>query len=283
MTAITYIYHDCFVVRTSAAILVFDFWKMQASLAAVIPGIAASVTMPAERKALPVYVFVSHFHKDHYNRDIFTWSERVDNIRFIISKDVARHARHILNRESLYKGCRPSPGSVTVLGEGEHYSDACLEVDAFGSTDIGNSYMVRVDGMKIFHAGDLNAWIWKDESTHEEVAQAISDFKSILIDIRKKCRDIDIAFFPVDSRLGTDYYEGARIFLQMFRVNYFFPMHFCIMDDNEAYKALGTRRRMDALKFDDYANPAFPTVFIGLTTAGDKVMLPKASFPLCLY
>ena len=38
-----------------------------------------------------------------------------------------------------------------------------VKIKAFGSTDIGISFLVSVDGVDIFHAGDLNWWHWWDE------------------------------------------------------------------------------------------------------------------------
>lgn len=33
-----------------------------------------------------------------------------------------------------------------------------MKVKAFDSTDEGLSYLVEMDGIRIFHAGDLNNW-----------------------------------------------------------------------------------------------------------------------------
>ena len=49
-------------------------------------------------------------------------------------------------------------------------------VKAYGSTDIGISFLVKVDGLTIFHAGDLNWWHWKEDSLEEQLV-AESSFK----------------------------------------------------------------------------------------------------------
>lgn len=67
-------------------------------------------------------------------------------------------------------------------------------------------------GMKLFHAGDLNAWIWKEQSTEEEIDKSINNYISILLQIKSIHIDFDIVMFPVDSRIGSDYYIGAKIF-----------------------------------------------------------------------
>lgn len=121
---------------------------------------------------------------------------------------------------------------------------------AFGSTDIGCSYLINFNNKYVFHAGDLNAWIWKDESTPEEVNTAISDFKQILSPIHKVASKIDIAMFPVDNRLGTDYWEGANIFVHEFDISHFIPMHFASADNAIEL----TKRQDDAIKFQVYSN-----------------------------
>ncbi len=86
-------------------------------------------------------------------------------------------------------------------------------------------FLIEYKGKKILHAGDLNLWSWRDESTVEEIDEAESKFYRILNDIVRKTTDIDIVFFPLDARMKTYYYEGAERFLKNFNIKHFFPMH----------------------------------------------------------
>lgn len=255
MTSLTYIHHDCFFYRTvtpggEPLAVIFDYWRdPEDRLLSLLP------------EDCRIYVLVSHFHKDHYNPAIFGWSARFgDRVRYVISRDTARHARHILRPESLYKGVKPDPATVAVISKGEKYEDEYLTVHAFGSTDIGNSYVVEVKGGDIvMHAGDLNFWAWRDESTPEEVESARKAFLSELRPIAEKFPAIDYAMFPVDSRIGTGYWEGASILLRSISVARFFPMHFELADDEAAL----AQRHRDALRFDLYASGSGE--YIGLT------------------
>lgn len=273
---VTYVYHDSFVVSASDCNLIFDFWKCPEDFPIPAEGFISSGPFGADALAKPLYVFVSHFHKDHYNPAIFEWQkiwkEQGGNgkVHYIISADVCRHARHILRHDSIYKGYHPDIDSVIILRKGETYKDDTVMVKAFGSTDIGNSYMVSVGDRKIFHAGDLNAWIWKDESTPEEVEQSLKAFRSELSPIVAEYPEIDVALFPVDSRIGTDYFTGASILLGKISVKYFFPMHFTIGDNNRTEEQL----RADALCFEMYAPSNNRTVFAGLTAPGDSLLIP---------
>ena len=205
---------------------------------------------------------MSHGHKDHYNPEIFGWAEHFADARFIVSNDVWKRCRHIASPTSVYHGPRVDPERLVRLLPGERFSQGDISISAFPSTDIGNSYMVIAGGKRIFHAGDLNAWIWLEESSEQEIRKAMGDYRACLRSVaesfagdsgevpppEKRC--IDFAFFPVDSRLGKDYFTGARIFVREFNVAHFFPMHFGLGDEAEQ-----RQRCDDALKFSLYANP----------------------------
>lgn len=254
MVEIRFVWHDCFVVSTDECSMVFDYWRDDAG---------ESVLARLDR-AKPLYVFVSHGHKDHFNPEIFSWASEFENIVYVVSRDVFKRMRHVLSPTSVYNGPRLSPGQVVPLRAGEEFGDSLVKVRAFPSTDIGNSYAVETSGRRIFHAGDLNAWLWVDVSTESEVRKAAGDYRACLRDIREAgITGFDYAFFPVDSRIGTDYFAGARMFVNEFDVARFFPMHFCLGDESEV-----ERRRRDALRFDLYANTQRGE-YIGLSKPGD--------------
>lgn len=261
MFELTYIHHDCFLLSTPECALIFDYWKDPEVPSGDVPAFIKE--LPGE---IPLYVFVSHFHKDHFNKEIFGWIDRHPSIRFILSKDTARHARHILREGTLYRGPRPDISSVTILKKGESFADTILKVDAFGSTDEGNSYAVTLlsSRLKVFHAGDLNCWTWRDESTAQEIADAENAFRGELMPIAEAFPQFDIAMFPVDSRIGSGYAEGAAEFVRTVQVKHFFPMHFELADSEEER----VKRKMDARNFNLYA--ADKGEYIALTSRGDK-------------
>lgn len=256
MVKVTYIRHDGFLVETDRVNIVFDYWVDADGEDREIPRCLEKVD-----HAKPLYVLVSHGHKDHFNRKIFSWAERFTNIRYIVSSDVMKRIRHIVSESSVYRGPKVEASKVTMLRPGEAWDDREVVVRAFPSTDIGNSYMVTTDGLRFFHAGDLNAWIWKDESTEQEVRKALGDFRACLHDIKEYLlyigedmglngeAPVDYAFFPVDSRIGRDYFTGAAEFVKEVDVKRFFPMHFALGDEEEQ-----AQRIEDALRFDLYAN-----------------------------
>lgn len=86
--------------------------------------------------------------------------------------------------------------------------------------------MIEAQGKLIFHAGDLNNWHWKDESTPQEVAEAEGNYLKELDIIAKYTQAMDVVMFPVDPRLGTDFMRGAQQFIDRIRTGIFVPMHF---------------------------------------------------------
>lgn len=246
MIKTVFIFHDCFIIKTPEAVLVFDYWKdadERSSLAYHLSDI---------NPEMPLYFFVSHGHKDHFNRAIFEWSNVFRNARYILSKDVRRRINHIVNAGSTYAGTKVNPEKVITMRDQDVYEDEVIKVNSFPSTDIGNSYAVNICGKVIFHAGDLNAWIWKDESTEKEVQAELDKFNAILDIVASQYKRFDMAFFPVDSRIGTDYFIGAKIFLERFEVANFFPMHFDLGEDDTSI----CRLHRDAADFIRYASPS---------------------------
>lgn len=259
MVEIKYLYHSGFAVKTDTAVMVFDYWKYPAMD-------KADANIPDFLNTdLPVYVFISHNHKDHYNPVVFGWQSLYPYTEYILSKDVFSRCRHIMSPRSVYSGPKVRPDSVHVLTPGELYDNKIMKVRAFGSTDIGVSWLVDVNGKRFFHAGDYNLWLWLDDSSPEELEMMQNKFDMILSDIEAETgrRGLDYVFFPVDSRLGRGYAAGARNFLRRIPAGVFFPMHLSLGDEDEKRV-----RRRDAANLEEYANPNRGR-YVLLTRSGD--------------
>lgn len=225
---ITYIFHSGFAVEGESAILLFDIWHDPSGS---LPRLLSL--------GKPVYVFASHFHDDHFSRRIFDWrkSHPATPITYILSKDILRHRRAKAGEADVW------------LAKGGEWRDGIVWVRAAGSTDSGVSWIVELEGKTLFHAGDLNNWYAKfltDDydggnilsqefgvinPLHEEM-QYLGELK----DIRKLATEFDIAFFPVDGRIGNGYTRGARQFVSTFKVRHFIPMHFVVSGFESAWR-----------------------------------------------
>lgn len=207
MKQVTYLDHSGFAVTTPSAIMVFDYYKdPDKKLEKVLK----------ENLEAPVLFFVTHHHPDHFNTSIFELAQNRKRV-YILSNDI-------------FSKLVPQTGiEVAWMSAGDVIEQipGVKRVEACGSTDAGVSYAITLnDDTILFHAGDLNYWHWKEESTEREVQKAESRFNTIVDRIAEKYPTMDIVMFPVDARMGEDYAKGAQIFLEKVDVKNFFPMHF---------------------------------------------------------
>jgi L-ascorbate metabolism protein UlaG (beta-lactamase superfamily) len=206
-----YIFHSGFSIDWDEDCLIFDYYKGKLSEKWSIPCGQA----PNAYKSMSV--FASHAHGDHFTPEIFAWTAQRSDIKYLLSSDIAGSGMRVPNEMI---------GNVSYISDGETVSINGFAVKAYGSTDAGVSFHLAKGGVSIFHAGDLNYWHWMDESTGEEIQEASEMFDAELEKIKRGVDRIDIAFFPVDPRMKTDYYRGAVMFCAAMRPKYLVPMHF---------------------------------------------------------
>lgn len=200
---LTYIYHSGFAIETERCIVIIDYYKDP-----------SDVVTPLLKSDKKIYVLVSHFHPDHFNADVLTWKALHGDIVYLFSKDILRHRR------------APKDAATMWLIKGDTYTDDNISVRAFGSTDSGDSFVIKIDGKRIFHAGDLNNWHWSDVSTKAEAEGAEKMYLNELKDICSVEDRVDVAMFPVDERIGSGYMRGAQQFVERMPTGLFVPMHF---------------------------------------------------------
>ncbi len=204
---ITYLDNSGFYVALANTTLVFDYYNAHTDGPKTLD--SGLVTQEEITRPGSTYVFVSHNHYDHYNTDILTWQKHNPRIRYIFDSGIESKSDHIIH-----------------LNEGDEYRDEGIAVKAFGSTDIGISFLVRAEGKTIFHAGDLNFWHWQEEANAAFVAKAERDFMAVLNALKDEDEVIDLMFFPCDYRMGENGDAGARRMIEMLAPSVFVPMHF---------------------------------------------------------
>ena len=204
---LTYIYHSGFALSGDGFTVIMDYYRdsedgqAQADLNRLMDGTFSNQeagmpegTVHSEllRRPGKLYVLASHFHPDHFNKEVLTFREKHPDIVYIFSQDIL-HEEKLLSTDAVW------------LKKGDCYADDVLRVHAFGSTDVGISFLVEAEGKKIFHAGDLNNWHWMDESSEAEWKGYERDYLFELDCICSYTRNMDVVMFPVDPRLGTEY------------------------------------------------------------------------------
>lgn len=202
---IYFIYHSGFEVKTNNHFLIFDYFKKPAEMNEKTKQL---LNMENLKKLQNVFVFSSHSHEDHFNPEILEFEKYNPQIEYVLSSDINVENKHNYN----------------IMREGEELHLRDLSIKAYGSTDLGISFLVKVDGLTIFHAGDLNWWHWKEDSAEERSLAEVS-FKSEIEKLKIE-NSIDIAFFPVDPRLEEYYYVGGKYFAENIKPKMLIPMHF---------------------------------------------------------
>jgi len=196
-----YLYHSGFAVRTAKHFLIFDYWKSTPKNA----GLEAGVIDPAFLSKDNVIVFASHRHSDHYNREILSWGQKISKLRLILSSDIPARAGAVMME----------PGQRQILPD--------ISVETFASNDEGVAFLVHVDGLCIYHAGDLNWWHWEGEPEAYNIGMEKS-YKEQIDHLNGK--SVDIAFVPVDPRLEAQYAWGIDYLMRTADVHNVIPMHF---------------------------------------------------------
>jgi hypothetical protein len=131
---IWYLKHSGFAIKTKSALMVFDHWDNDP-----VPDeklLANGHIDPEALKGLPVYVFASHEHDDHFDPQILEWKKSIPNITYIFGFEP------------------PHKDGINVIGPREQRTIGGLKVTTIKSTDAGVGFAVQIDGLTIFHAGD---------------------------------------------------------------------------------------------------------------------------------
>jgi L-ascorbate metabolism protein UlaG (beta-lactamase superfamily) len=212
----TYLHHSSFAVKTAAHVLIFDYYFDTPSGG----GLSQGVVRPADLREDDVVVFVSHHHPDHYSPRIFGWRAQLPHIRYVISDDV-------YTRENILS---VAPGQSYDLGD--------MTVCTLKSTDIGVAFLISIDGLRIYHAGDLNWWKWEENSAAEN-GWAERAFQKQIDTLRGE--RVDLAFLPFDPRQGDDAWAGFDYFMRTVSPKYAVPMH--SFGETEFFDRLGSDPR----------------------------------------
>ena len=118
-----YIYHSGFAIEADGVTVIIDYYK-DSSETEYNKGIVHDYLLgrPGE-----LYVLSSHFHPDHFNREVLLWKAERPDIHYIFSKDILKH-RRATREDATYinKGVRRPEypyRSIRLHGRGHLFSD----------------------------------------------------------------------------------------------------------------------------------------------------------------
>lgn len=196
---VTYIHHSCFLAETEHCYYLFDYEK------GCLPEMDVKKT---------IFVFSSHGHSDHYNPEIFSLlaDKGMQQIRAVLSDDIKV----------------PKNIDVLQVSAGQEYSlEFGQKLTTFKSTDLGVAFLIEDNEILIYHAGDLNDWVWEEESDSYNEQMTI-DYRNQIDILSEKLsnRKIDVAFVVLDPRQEKDYDRGLCYFLENISAKQVYPMHY---------------------------------------------------------
>lgn len=201
---ITYVRHSCFTVELNKTVLIFDYYMGKISDFA---------------KDSHIFVFVSHKHGDHFNPQIFELTGLYENIHFILSGDMKMNDKY-MDTLKIPLGARDK---IRYIAKNKEMILENLFIRTLKSTDEGVAFIVETEGVKLYHAGDLNWWSWKGES-EEEYNDMTKRFKEEMKKIQGE--HLDVAFVPLDYRQEDRFWWGFDYFMKNTDSDRVFPMHF---------------------------------------------------------
>ncbi len=191
---VTFILHSCYHVEMENCCLLFDYFRGE---------------VPKSDK--PLYVFASHSHEDHFSPAVFSLAPEGRPVHYFLSKDIFARRVPEAQRES-----------VTFVSPRGFYEMDGLRIATLRSTDAGVAFLLECEGKLLYHAGDLNCWVW-DGAPRMQNDQMVRQYKDELSPL--SCRKIDVAFVPLDPRQETDFDLGMKYFFEAAQAQYVFPMH----------------------------------------------------------
>ncbi len=192
---VTFILHSSFFVELEGCCLLFDYYEGD------IPQVTDK----------PLTVFASHSHGDHFSPAVFeatkAWAQR----RFILSDDI-------------WESRVPEDlrGSTLFVSPQRTYELEGLKLATLRSTDQGVAFLAEAEGKLLYHAGDLNCWVWDGAPRHQndQMTAAYREELRLL-----QGRAIHTAFVPLDPRQDADFDLGMRYFFEAGGAEHVFPMH----------------------------------------------------------
>lgn len=207
---VTYIEHSCFLVETTECYLLFDYY-------------CGEVPLPALTPAKPLLLFNSHAHHDHFSKEIFALRDRCPSALFVLSTDIPVPAAiqpftcPMLPHE--HRLIQLTNGRAAVSMAPADAVNAEVSVETLRSNDKGVAFIVRLGGLSIYHAGDLNNWWWDGDVEDQKLADIYHEELE-----RIRGRHFTAAFIPLDPRL-KGWWKGIEDFMHYADADRIFPMH----------------------------------------------------------
>lgn len=146
--AMWYLGHCGWAMKTDEHFLIFDYWSGGAIPDS--PCLANGSIDPSEIGDEDVYVFVTHEHGDHFDPVIFEWAESLENVTYVFGFRPELQPQY---RQAGYDG-----PEYEYVGAREQVEIDGMNIHTIAANDAGVGFLVEVDGLVLYHAGDHAGW-----------------------------------------------------------------------------------------------------------------------------
>ena len=188
---VEYVNDNGYIVETKQAVYVFDY------VDGMLPGHYL-------RQKKPLVFLVTIDHPRHFSQGIFSYDKTI-----IVPYDMGfTPFRKVFMME---------PHEMIHLG--------FAKIHSFPTLGKGVSYLIEEEDHKVFYAGNLNLWQYKERKKDSTIKKAREAFRDIVKEVISFA-PLDALIFPVNPEIGDDYDEGARYAIVALSPRKFFPTQF---------------------------------------------------------
>lgn len=205
---ITFINHSGFLIEWEHCVWLIDYYHGR---------------IPDFDQSKKLLIFCSHSHSDHFNARLFRVFRDVKTVSYLLSADIKPAVDKLaLAAEQLQQIEYIEPDQSSRIADG---AGAEVTVETLNSTDCGVAFLMKYQGKTVYHAGDLNCWVWQGEPA-EDTRRMTAAYIHELRKLKSLAGHIDVAFVPLDPRQEEWYAKGLLGFFEEVGAARVFPMHF---------------------------------------------------------
>ncbi len=112
---------------------------------------------------------------------------------------------------------------VTFVSPDKNYKIADCRIRTLSSTDCGVAFLVHCGKNTIYHAGDLNLWLWPGMEKSQSFGM-MRRYMAYTEPLRGE--KIDVAFLTLDNRQGNGAFCNIDYYMRHFQIETAVPMHY---------------------------------------------------------
>lgn len=218
-----YLFHCGWVVKTSSSLLIFD--HLVETQKPENPSLSNGFVDPSKIKDQNVYVFISHGHGDHFDKNILEWKKVIPNITYIFGWQAQEAQPHQPHHAFGEDRISQSIGPLKIKNI-FHNFDNIPE----------SAFLIEVDGVTIYFSGD-----------HGNAPGALNPVYKDNIDYMSQQSNVfDLVFLSI---FGSPTYEGELYAIDKFKPRVMLPMHYWGRESAEESFVTLARSKFPKTKF----------------------------------